>query len=241
MRGLKNGDVASSAIKQVASGRFGVRDFVFDVLEPTRNQGCARCQTGRRRAVAREKSFAVYCLVEKIQSRCAVDFSASAPRHLLHRGFGAAYFDLHAVNPEAKVSVKLVGQAGIGTVASGVAKANADIIQISGGDGGTGASPLSSIKHCGGPVELGLVESHRALVENGLRGVVLRADGGCRSGLDVMQWALMGADEFGFGTVAMIATGLRHGENLPHEQLPGWRCDPKRRIGARFPARRVTW
>merc|ERR1711903_98401 len=125
------------------------------------------------------------------------------------------------VNPKAKVSVKLVGQAGIGTVASGVAKANADIIQISGGDGGTGASPLSSIKHCGGPVELGLVESHRTLVENGLRErVVLRADGGCRSGLDVMQWALMGADEFGFGTTAMIATGcvmapICHTNNCP--------------------------
>merc|ERR1711903_344887 len=140
------------------------------------------------------------------------------------------------VNPKAKVSVKLVGQAGIGTVASGVAKANADIIQISGGDGGTGASPLSSIKHCGGPVELGLVESHRTLVENGLRArVVLRADGGCRSGLDVMQWALMGADEFGFGTVAMIATGCVMARICHTNNCPVGVATQREELRARFP------
>ena len=97
---------------------------------------------------------------------------------------------------------------GIGTVASGVAKANADIIQISGHDGGTGASPVSSIKHCGGPVEMGLAETHQQLVANELRErVVLRVDGGMRSGRDVLVAAALGGDEFGFGTVAMIATG----------------------------------
>lgn len=109
-------------------------------------------------------------------------------------------------NPSNKTKRKK--KTGIGTVASGVAKANADIIQISGHDGGTGASPVSSIKHCGGPVEMGLAETHQQLVANELRErVVLRVDGGMRSGRDVLVAAALGGDEFGFGTVAMIATG----------------------------------
>eukprot|EP00959_Pyramimonas_sp_CCMP1952_P275541 5759611-Pyramimonas_sp.AAC.1 len=129
--------------------------------------------------------------------------------------------DLHMINAQAKVSVKLVAEAGIGTVASGVAKAGADIIQISGHDGGTGASPISSIKHAGGPWEMGLTESHLTLTQNKLRDrVVLRCDGGLKTGRDVMMAALMGADEFGFGTVAMIATGcimarICHTNNCP--------------------------
>jgi len=125
------------------------------------------------------------------------------------------------INPSAKVSVKLVAEAGIGTVASGVAKAGADVIQVSGHDGGTGASPISSIKHAGGPWEMGLTESHTTLTMNHLRDrVVLRADGGFKSGQDVMMAALMGADEYGFGTVAMIATGcimarICHTNNCP--------------------------
>ena len=116
--------------------------------------------------------------------------------------------DLHAVNERAGVSVKLVSSIGIGTVACGVAKADADVIQISGGDGGTGASPLSSIKNAGCPWELGLSEAHSALLNNNLRDrVVLRVDGGVRTGLDVVMAATLGAEEFGFGTIAMIAEG----------------------------------
>jgi glutamate synthase (ferredoxin) len=128
---------------------------------------------------------------------------------------------LHQINPQAKVSVKLVAEIGIGTVAAGVAKANADIIQISGYDGGTGASPLSSIKHAGGPWELGLTEVHRLLMENKLRDrVVLRVDGGFKSGWDVIMGALMGGEEYGFGTIAMIAEGcimarVCHTNNCP--------------------------
>jgi len=115
---------------------------------------------------------------------------------------------LHAINEKAGVSVKLVSSIGIGTVACGVAKANADVIQISGGDGGTGASPLSSIKSAGGPWELGLTEAHSALYSNDLRNrVILRVDGGIRTGRDVVVSAMMGAEEFGFGTIAMIAEG----------------------------------
>jgi glutamate synthase (ferredoxin) len=116
--------------------------------------------------------------------------------------------DLHAVNEKAGVSVKLVSCVGIGTVACGVAKAQADVIQISGGDGGTGASPLSSIKAAGCPWELGLTEAHSALLSNGLRErVTLRVDGGIRTGRDVVAAAMMGAEEYGFGTIAMIAEG----------------------------------
>jgi glutamate synthase (ferredoxin) len=130
-------------------------------------------------------------------------------------------FDLHQINPQAQVSVKLVAEIGIGTIAAGVAKANADIIQISGYDGGTGASPLSSIKHAGGPWELGLTEVHRVLMENKLRGrVVLRVDGGFKNGWDVLMGALMGGEEYGFGTIAMIAEGcimarICHTNNCP--------------------------
>lgn len=116
--------------------------------------------------------------------------------------------DLHAVNEKAGVSVKLVSSIGIGTVACGVAKAQADVIQISGNDGGTGASPLSSIKHAGCPWELGLSEAHAALMQNNLRDrVVLRVDGGIRTGRDVAIAAMLGGEEYGFGTIAMIAEG----------------------------------
>ena len=130
-------------------------------------------------------------------------------------------YDLHQINPAAKVSVKLVAGAGIGTIAAGVAKANADIIQISGHDGGTGASPLSSIKHAGVPWELGLTEVHRTLVENKLRDrVLLRVDGGLKTGWDIVLAALSGGEEYGFGTIAMIAEGcimarICHTNNCP--------------------------
>ena len=115
---------------------------------------------------------------------------------------------MHQVHPKAKVSVKLVSEIGIGTIAAGVSKANADVIQISGHDGGTGASPLSSIKHAGLPWELGVAEVHKSLMQNNLRDrVLLRTDGGLKTGWDVVIAALLGAEEYGFGSVAMIAEG----------------------------------
>ncbi|MEI9999687.1 MAG: glutamate synthase-related protein [Verrucomicrobiota bacterium] len=117
-------------------------------------------------------------------------------------------YDLKQVNPRAKVCVKLVAGAGVGTVAAGVAKAYADIVLISGHDGGTGASPLSSVKNAGGPWELGLAEAHQVLLLNGLRNrVTLRTDGGMKTGLDILIAAMLGAEEFNFGTAALIATG----------------------------------
>ena len=140
------------------------------------------------------------------------------------------------VAPKSQVSVKLVAQAGIGTVASGVAKANADVIQISGHDGGTGASPLSSIKHAGGPMEMGLADAHQTLVANELRDrVVLRVDGGMRSGRDVLISAALGGDEFGFGTVAMIATGCIMARVCHTNNCPVGVASQREELRARFP------
>src|SRR5439155_14658729 len=117
-------------------------------------------------------------------------------------------YDLHQVNPQAHVGVKLVSSIGVGTIAAGVAKAHADYILISGHDGGTGASPMQSIKHTGIPWERGLAEAQQVLVRNGLRGRVrLRVDGGLKTGRDVVIGAMLGAEEFGFGNVSLVALG----------------------------------
>jgi glutamate synthase (ferredoxin) len=236
LRGLKNGDVAVSAIRQVASGRFGVTTaFVMgaEQLEIKIAQGAKPGEGGQLPG----KKVSPYIAALR-RSKAGVPLISPPPHHDIYsiEDLSQLIYDLHMVNPEAKVSVKLVGQAGIGTVASGVAKAKADIIQISGGDGGTGASPLSSIKHAGGPMEMGLVEAHRTLVENDLRErVVLRADGGCRSGLDVVQCALMGADEYGFGTVAMIATGCVMARICHTNNCPVGVASQREELRARFP------
>jgi len=126
--------------------------------------------------------------------------------HLFHH-----LFDLKQVNPEALISVKLVAEAGVGTIAAGVTKAYADLITISGYDGGTGASPLTSVKYAGSPWELGMTETHQVLRANGLREKVrVQADGGLKTGLDVIKAALMGAESFGFGTGPMIAMGCKY-------------------------------
>jgi glutamate synthase (ferredoxin) len=143
-------------------------------------------------------------------SKAGVSLISPPPHHDIYsiEDLAQLIFDLHQINPTAKVSVKLVSEIGIGTIAAGVAKANADIIQISGYDGGTGASPLSSIKHAGSPWELGLAEVHTVLMGNKLRDrVLLRVDGGFKTGWDVAIAALLGGEEYGFGTAAMIAEG----------------------------------
>ena len=236
LRGLQNGDVATSAIRQVASGRFGVTTAFLmgaDQLEIKVAQGAKPGEGGQLPG----KKVSPY-IASLRRSKAGVPLISPPPHHDIYsiEDLAQLIYDLHMVNPKAKVSVKLVGQAGIGTVASGVAKANADIIQISGGDGGTGASPLSSIKHAGGPMEMGLTEAHRTLVENDLRErVVLRADGGCRSGLDVIQCALMGADEYGFGTVAMIATGCVMARICHTNNCPVGVASQREELRARFP------
>jgi glutamate synthase (ferredoxin) len=221
LRGLKNGDTASSAIKQVASGRFGVTpEYLINAkqLEIKMAQGAKPGEGGQ---LPGPKVSPYIAMLRR--SKPGVSLISPPPHHDIYsiEDLAQLIFDLHQINPVAKVSVKLVAEVGIGTVAAGVAKANADIIQISGHDGGTGASPLSSIKHAGSPWELGVTEVHRVLMENGLRGrVLLRADGGFKTGWDVIMAALMGAEEYGFGSVAMIAEGcimarICHTNNCP--------------------------
>jgi len=208
LRGLKNGDSANSYVHQIASGRFGVTpEFLVTAkqLEIKMAQGAKPGEGGQLPGPKVSEYIA------KLRaSKEGVTLISPPPHHDIYsiEDLAQLIHDLHAINEKAGVSVKLVSCIGIGTVACGVAKADADVIQISGGDGGTGASPLSSIKHAGGPWELGLSEAHSALVMNNLRErVTLRVDGGVRTGRDVMMAALMGAEEFGFGTIAMIAEG----------------------------------
>ncbi|MEB3826786.1 glutamate synthase large subunit [Phormidium sp. CCY1219] len=221
LRGLHNGDTASSAIKQVASGRFGVTpEYLMNAkqLEIKIAQGAKPGEGGQLPG----KKVSEYIAMLR-RSKPGVTLISPPPHHDIYsiEDLAQLIFDLHQVNPNAGVSVKLVSEIGIGTIAAGVAKANADIIQISGHDGGTGASPLSSIKHAGTPWELGLSEVHRVLMLNGLRDrVVLRADGGLKTGWDVLMAALMGAEEYGFGSIAMIAEGcimarICHTNNCP--------------------------
>lgn len=208
LAGLKNGDSANSYIHQVASGRFGVTpEFLVTAkqLEIKMAQGAKPGEGGQLPGPKVSEYIA------KLRaSKPGVTLISPPPHHDIYsiEDLAQLVHDLHAVNEKAGVSVKLVSSIGIGTVACGVAKANADVIQISGGDGGTGASPLSSIKNAGCPWELGLTEAHSALLNNGLRErVTIRVDGGIRTGRDIAVAALMGAEEFGFGTIAMIAEG----------------------------------
>ncbi len=221
LRGLKNGDTASSAIKQVASGRFGVTpEYLMHAkqIEIKLAQGAKPGEGGQLPG----KKVSPYIAMLR-RSKPGVSLISPPPHHDIYsiEDLAQLIFDLHQINPKAGVSVKLVSEVGIGTIAAGVAKANADIIQVSGHDGGTGASPLSSIKHAGVPWELGLTEVHKVLLDNQLRDrVTLRVDGGLKTGWDVVMGALMGAEEFGFGSIAMIAEGcimarVCHTNNCP--------------------------
>ncbi|CAI0439969.1 unnamed protein product [Linum tenue] len=236
LKGLQNGDTATSAIKQVASGRFGVTPTFLvnaDQLEIKIAQGAKPGEGGQ---LPGQKVSAYIARLRN--SKPGVPLISPPPHHDIYsiEDLAQLIFDLHQVNPRAKVSVKLVAEAGIGTVASGVAKANADIIQISGHDGGTGASPISSIKHAGGPWELGLTETHQTLISNGLRErVILRVDGGFKSGFDVMMAAAMGADEYGFGSVAMIATGCVMARICHTNNCPVGVASQREELRARFP------
>ena len=235
LKGLKKNDIANSAIKQIASGRFGVTPYYLinaKQLEIKIAQGAKPGEGGQLPG----KKVSDY-IAQLRNCKPGVTLISPPPHHDIYsiEDLSQLIFDLHQINPKAQVSVKLVSEIGIGTIAAGVAKGKADIIQISGHDGGTGASPLSSIKHAGSPWELGLTEVHQTLVNNGLRErVLLRVDGGLRTGKDIIVAALMGAEEFGFGTVAMIATGcvmarICHTNNCP-VGVASQRVDLRRRF-----------
>ena len=197
-----------SAIKQVASGRFGVTTEYLvnsDMIQIKVAQGAKPGEGGQLPGHKVDATIA-----KTRHSTPGVGLISPPPHHDIYsiEDLAQLIFDLKNVNETADISVKLVSEVGVGTVAAGVAKARADHITIAGFDGGTGASPLTSLKHAGSPWEMGLAETHQTLVLNGLRSrVPLQVDGGLRTGRDVVVGALLGADEFGFSTAPLIAAG----------------------------------
>ena len=207
-RPMPNGDSKRSAIKQVASGRFGVTTEYLvnaDMIQIKVAQGAKPGEGGQL------PGHKVDAVIAKVRhSTQGVGLISPPPHHDIYsiEDLAQLIYDLKNTNPAADISVKLVSEVGVGTVAAGVAKARADHITISGYDGGTGASPLTSIKHAGSPWEIGLAETHQTLVLNRLRGrIALQVDGGIRTGRDVVIGAMLGADEFGFATAPLIAAG----------------------------------
>jgi glutamate synthase (ferredoxin) len=201
-------DERNSAIKQVASGRFGVTAEYVAFARELQIKIAQGSKPGEGGQLPGHKVSAEIARLRHTQPGVAL--ISPPPHHDIYsiEDLAQLIFDLRRVNADAKVSVKLVAEAGVGIVAAGVAKALADVIHIAGSDGGTGASPLSSIKHAGAPWELGLAETQQSLVGTGLRDRVrLRVDGGFKTGRDVVVAALLGADEVSFGTALLIAEG----------------------------------
>jgi glutamate synthase (NADPH/NADH) large chain len=208
---VRYGTEKNSKIKQVASGRFGVTpEYLInaEVLQIKIAQGAKPGEGGQL------PGHKVNDMIARLRfARPGVGLISPPPHHDIYsiEDLAQLIFDLKQVNPQALVSVKLVAEPGVGTVAAGVAKAYADLITISGYDGGTGASPLSSIKYAGTPWELGLAETHQTLRANELRHRVrLQTDGGLKTGLDVIKAAIIGAESFGFGTAPMVALGCKY-------------------------------
>ena len=236
LNGLRNGDTAMSAIKQVASGRFGVTPEYLMSAKQIEIKLAQGAKPGEGGQLPGPKVSQYIAMLRR--SKPGVMLISPPPHHDIYsiEDLEQLIYDLHQINPKARVSVKLVAEIGIGTIAAGVAKANADIIQISGHDGGTGASPLSSIEHAGSPWELGLTEVHRVLMENNLRDrVLLRVDGGLKSGWDIIVAALMGAEEFGFGSIAMIAEGCIMARICHTNKCPVGVASQREDLRARFP------
>ncbi len=202
------GELAESAIKQVASARFGVTARYLARAEQLEIKMAQGSKPGEGGQLPAQKATPFIAALRRGQA--GMTYISPPPHHDIYsiEDLAQLIADLRAMNPAARIGVKLVASAGVGTIAAGVAKAHADYVLISGHAGGTGASPLSSIKSAGLPWELGLAEAHQVLVRQGLRDrVVLRTDGGLQTGRDVVVAALLGAEEYGFGTAALVAIG----------------------------------
>ena len=201
----------NSKIKQIASGRFGVNASYLasaEVLQIKIAQGAKPGEGGQLPGAKVTLEIA-----DLRHATPGVTLISPPPHHDIYsiEDIAQLIFDLKQVNPKALISVKLVSGPGVGTIAAGVAKAYADMITIAGYDGGTGASPLTSVKYAGTPWEIGLAEAHQALIENNLRDkICLQVDGGLKTGLDVIKGAILGADSFGFGTGPMVALGCKY-------------------------------
>ncbi|PCD03328.1 glutamate synthase large subunit [Sphingomonas spermidinifaciens] len=230
-----NGDNANSVIKQVASGRFGVTAEYLnacDEIEIKVAQGAKPGEGGQL------PGFKVTEFIARLRhSTPGVTLISPPPHHDIYsiEDLAQLIYDLKQINPRARVCVKLVSSAGIGTVAAGVAKAHADVILVSGHVGGTGASPQTSIKYAGTPWEMGLSEVNQTLTLNGLRGrVKLRTDGGLKTGRDIVIAAILGAEEFGIGTLSLVAMGCIMVRQCHSNTCPVGVCTQDEKLRAKF-------
>ncbi len=230
-----NGDNPSAKIKQVASGRFGVTAEYLNHCEELEIKVAQGAKPGEGGQLPGMK---VTDLIARLRhSTKGVTLISPPPHHDIYsiEDLAQLIYDLKQINPRCKVTVKLVASSGVGTIAAGVAKAKADIILISGHNGGTGASPATSIKYAGLPWEMGLTEAHQVLSMNNLRGrVTLRTDGGLRTGRDIVMAAMMGAEEYGIGTAALIAMGCIMVRQCQSNTCPVGVCTQDLRLREKF-------
>ncbi len=230
-----NGDNPSAKIKQVASGRFGVTAEYLNQCEELEIKVAQGAKPGEGGQLPGMK---VTELIARLRhSTPGVTLISPPPHHDIYsiEDLAQLIYDLKQINPRAKVCVKLVASSGVGTIAAGVAKAMADVILISGHNGGTGASPATSIKYAGLPWEMGLTEAHQVLAMNNLRGrVTLRTDGGLRTGRDIVMAAMMGAEEYGIGTAALIAMGCIMVRQCQSNTCPVGVCTQDERLREKF-------
>ena len=230
-----NGDNPSAKIKQVASGRFGVTAEYLNQCEELEIKVAQGAKPGEGGQLPGMK---VTDLIARLRhSTKGVTLISPPPHHDIYsiEDLAQLIYDLKQINPRAKVTVKLVASSGVGTIAAGVAKAKADVILISGHNGGTGASPGTSIKYAGLPWEMGLTEAHQVLAMNNLRSrVTLRTDGGLRTGRDVVMAAMMGAEEYGIGTAALIAMGCIMVRQCQSNTCPVGVCTQDEALRAKF-------
>jgi glutamate synthase (NADPH/NADH) large chain len=230
-----NGDNPSAKIKQVASGRFGVTAEYLNQCEELEIKVAQGAKPGEGGQLPGMK---VTELIARLRlSTKGVTLISPPPHHDIYsiEDLAQLIYDLKQINPIAKVTVKLVAQSGVGTIAAGVAKAKADVILISGHNGGTGASPATSIKYAGLPWEMGLTEAHQVLSMNNLRDrVTLRTDGGLRTGRDIVMAAMMGAEEYGIGTAALIAMGCIMVRQCQSNTCPVGVCTQDEALRAKF-------
>ncbi|PCD75578.1 glutamate synthase large subunit [Pseudothioclava arenosa] len=232
---LPNGDNPCAKIKQVASGRFGVTAEYLNACEELEIKVAQGAKPGEGGQLPGMK---VTDLIARLRhSTKGVTLISPPPHHDIYsiEDLAQLIYDLKQINPRCKVTVKLVASSGVGTIAAGVAKAKADVILISGHNGGTGASPATSIKYAGLPWEMGLTEAHQVLAMNNLRErVTLRTDGGLRTGRDIVMAAMMGAEEYGIGTAALIAMGCIMVRQCQSNTCPVGVCTQDERLRAIF-------
>lgn len=229
------GTEKNCGIKQVASGRFGV---TIEYLRAAKDLQIKLAQGAKPGEGGQLPSHKVNAFVGKLRhAKPGTTLISPPPHHDIYsiEDLAQLIYDLKCANPSARVSVKLVSEAGVGTIAAGVAKAHADVVLISGFDGGTGAAPLTSMKHAGLPWELGLAEAQQTLIKNGLRGrVKVQVDGQLRTGRDIVIGAILGAEEFGFGTAMLVALGCVQCRNCNLNTCPVGIATQKEELRAHF-------